>query len=53
MHVKNAITIGLQVMPSFPMMLDHDAQVQKSINDLIAKKGHEAMTDDVKLQCKT
>jgi hypothetical protein len=53
MHVKNAITVGLQVMPSFPMMLNHDAEVKSSLEALLAKEGDGSMTEDVKLQCKT
>lgn len=51
MHIKNAITVGLQIMPSFPMMMDHGKEVQDAVKSIIAKQGEGSITQDVVLQC--
>lgn len=50
MHIKNAITVALQVIKYFPVMDVDGMAIEKAVRDLIAgKKG--TLTPDVQHQC--
>ena len=50
MSIKNAITVGIQVIKSFPVMQSHGAAVEKAVKDLIAGKNG-TLTPDLQHQC--
>jgi hypothetical protein len=50
MHVKNAITVGIQVIEFFPMMDTSGKSIQDAIQDLLdGKKGK--LPADLEQQC--
>lgn len=48
MHIKNAVTVGLQVLKSFPVMETNGSEVEAAIEKLV-KEGD--MTADLQHQC--
>lgn len=51
MHIKNAITVALQVLPSFPMMIPHGEAVEKAMQDLVQRGKDGDLTPDILHQC--
>ena len=50
MHIKNAITVGLQVIKYFPIMDTNGKDVENAVKDLVAGKNG-TLTPDVQHQC--
>jgi hypothetical protein len=50
MHVKNAITVGIQVLDQFPIMDTNGKAVSDAIEDLLGGKNG-TLPDDLKHQC--
>ena len=50
MHIKNAITVGLQVIKFFPIMQTNGKAIEVAVQDLIAGKNG-TLTPDVQHQC--
>ena len=53
MHVKNAITVALQILPSFPVIKTHSKELEHAIEAVIKRTGDEEVTQDLALQCKS
>jgi THO complex subunit 2 len=51
MHVKNAITVALQVLKSFPMVASHGSAVERAMEALIQRGKDGGLTPDVLHQC--
>jgi 2-keto-3-deoxy-6-phosphogluconate aldolase len=50
MHIKNAISVGLQVVEFFPVMESNAREMTAAVKDLVdGKKGH--LTPDLQHQC--
>lgn len=51
MHIKNAITVALQVLKSFPVLIPHGEAVEAAIEKLVQRGKDGALTPDVLHQC--
>jgi THO complex subunit 2 len=51
MHVKNAITVALQVLKSFPIITAHGEAVEAAMEALIQRGKDGELTPDVLHQC--
>lgn len=49
MHVKNGITVALQVLPIFPLLEDHGKELVKVMEDLEKRTD---LTPDLKQGCR-
>jgi THO complex subunit 2 len=48
MHIKNAITVALQVLKSFPAMDSNNKAIREAVEQLLKDK---ELTPDVQHQC--
>lgn len=51
MHIKNAITVALQVLPSFPAMIHHGRAVEEAVEAIVPKGKDGSVPEDVVFQC--
>lgn len=48
MHIKNAVTVGLQVLRSFPVMETNGTEIEAAVEKLVMEGD---MTADLQHQC--
>ena len=50
MHIKNGITVAIQVLKSYPVMKTNGIAIESAVKDLIAGKNG-TLTPDLQHQC--